>query len=337
MENIAFARCGKILVEKCSGIKEKDQVLILTDWEYPQSIPKAIFNAAYATGAEPVLFTMSPRESSGISMVGDLPKTLGPAILASDVFFVCTKKRPPPGSELRSLRDKMLRKGGKTLNLYMMTEEMFLRSVPVDYDLISRHVSTLAKLLPDAETVTITAPNGTNISFCTKGRRIYASSDGIALPGESEAFPGGYVDISPEEGSANGVIVFDGTLSYTYATIPEPIGLILEPIICKVKDGRVTEIAGGAQAKLLERRMKASDENASNFGEFYVGCNPGAMPNTGVMLEDERSSGVIGIGLGKNTHVFGKVESNFHFDATLLHGNLILDDRKVIEDMKFRI
>lgn len=337
MENVALAKAAKALVERCAGIKQKEQVLILTDYEYPQSIPKAIFNAAFAAGAEAIVFTMSPRESSGISMVGDLPKALGPSILASDVFFVCTTKRPPPGSELRNLRDQMLKKGGKTLNLYMVTEEMFLNSVPIDYGLMAHRVSTIAKLLPETQTATMTTPNGTNISYSLKGRRVYAQADGVALPGESEAYPAGYVDISPAEGSANGTVVFDGTLSYTYASIMESIGQILEPIVCRVKDGKVVEIDGGFQAKALEKNMKAGDMNASNFGETAIGFNPGALPNTGVMLENERSAGVLMVGLGRNTHVLGKVESNFHFDATFLHGSLILDGRKVIEDMAFKI
>jgi 2,5-dihydroxypyridine 5,6-dioxygenase len=337
LENVALAKGAKMLVEKCAGIKKNNQVLILTDYEYPQSIPKAIFNAAFAVGAEAVVYTMSPRESSGISMVGDLPKSLGPSILASDVFFVCTAKRPPPGSELRNIRDELLKKGGKTLNLYLFTEDMFLRSIPIDYDVMVHRVSTVAKLLSQTKTATMTAPNGTDISYSLKGRRIYAATDGVAEPGESEGFPAGYVDISPEEGTANGTIVFDGTLGYTYAAVSEPIGNILEPIVCKVQQGKVVEISGGFQAKLLERRMKAADQNSSNFGETAIGFNPGALPTTGVMLENERSEGMLMVGLGRNTHVLGKVESNFHFDATLLDGSLTLDGRKVIENMRFKI
>jgi len=337
METVAFSKAAKMLVEKCAGIKKGDQVLILTDFEYPQSIPKAIFNAAFAAGGEAVVFTMGPRESSGISMVGELPKTLGPSILASDVFFVCTTKRPPPGSTLRQLRDEMLKKGGKTLNLYLFTEEMFMRSILIDYDTMVQRVKRLAKMLPEAETAVMKAPNGSEISYALKGRRVYAATDGVAEPGESEGYPAGYVDISPKEGSANGTIVFDGTLAYTYAPIPEAIGNILEPIVCKVKNGKVIEIKGGGQAKELERRMKEADENASNFGETAIGFNPGALPNTGVMLENERSEGVLMVGLGRNTHVLGNVESNFHFDATLLNGSLILDDKTVIENMKFKI
>jgi hypothetical protein len=337
LEPVALAESGRTIVEKCAEVKKGEQVLILTDYEYPQSIPQAIFNAAFALGADPAVFIMSPRKSSGISMTGTLPKTLDSAIIASDVFFVCTQKRPPPGSQLRNLRDEMLKKGGRTLNLYMMTEDMFLRTIPTDYDLMSERIAKTAKLFPSAETVEVTAPNGTNITFTTKGRRVYARTDGIALPGESEGYPAGYFDISPDESSANGTIVLDGTLSYTYAPVMESIGHILEPIECKVQNGRVVKVEGGAQAKLLGRRMKAADGNAPTFGEFYIGFNPSALPNTGVMLEDERSMGVIGVGLGRNTHVLGMVESNFHFDGTLLGGSVSLDGKSILEDMKFRL
>ncbi len=337
MEPVALAESGRTIVEKCAAVKKGEQVLILTDYEYPQSIPQAIFNAAFAVGADPVVFIMSPRKSSGISMIGTLPRTLDSAITSSDVFFVCTKKRPPPGSQLRNLRDEMLKKGGRTLNLYMMTEEMFLRTIPTDYDLISDRLEKVARLFPAAEKVEVTSTNGTDITFTTKGRRVYAKTDGIALPGESEGYPAGYFDITPEEGSASGTVVLDGTLNYTYASVAEAIGNIIEPIECKVQNGRVVRVEGGAQAKLLARRMGAGDQNASTFGEFYIGFNPSALPNTGDMLEDERSMGVIGVGLGKNTHVLGKVDSNFHFDGTFLGGSVSLDGKTILEEMQFKL
>jgi leucyl aminopeptidase (aminopeptidase T) len=336
METAAFAKAARILVDKCAGIKDHDQVLIVTDADYPRSIPESILGAAYASDAETAVFTMSPRESSGATMVGQLPKAIGPAILASDVVFVCTSKRTTT-TALRDFRDQMTKEGGRALNLYMFTEEMFARTIPIDYDLIAERVSTVAKLLPETETARMVAPNGTDISYCLKGRRIYAQVNGIARPGTSAHFPAGYVDISPQEGTANGVLVFDGTLNYTYPPITEPIGHIIEPIMCKVKNGKVIEISGGPQAKGLQRSMKTADENASNFGETAIGFNPKALPNTGVMLENERSEGVLMVGLGRNKHVLGNVESNFHFDATILHGTLILDGQVITEDMKFKI
>jgi hypothetical protein len=65
MKTVAFSKAAKVLVEKCAGIKNGNQVLTPTDFEYPQGIPKAIFNAAFAAGAEAVVFTMVRRESSG--------------------------------------------------------------------------------------------------------------------------------------------------------------------------------------------------------------------------------------------------------------------------------
>jgi leucyl aminopeptidase (aminopeptidase T) len=125
--------------------------------------------------------------------------------------------------------------------------------------------------------------------------------------------------------------------AYSYDPVTEGLSHIIEPIVCKVKNGKVIGITGGAQAKRLDAMMKASDANASNFAEMFMGFNPAALPNSGSLIEDERSAGSFGIGLGRNTHLMGKVESNFHFDGTLNHGSFALDGQAVIENRKFKI
>lgn len=339
MDSSAFGRAARILVERCAGIEKNNEVLIVTDSQFSQSIPDAIFNAAYSLGAEAVIFKISSREAEGTnrtsSMLGELPKSLEPSILASDVLFICTTKRP--NASFLSIREKLVKKGGKVLNFYLFTEDMFARTIAVDYDTLSRRVSTITKMLPRTEKATLTSPTGTNISFSLKNRPIGLQGDGVAQPGESEPFPAGIVDITPEEGTANGTLVYDGTQSYFYDLVTEGLGHIIEPIVCEIKNGRVTEVTGGAQAKRLKAKMKASDANASSFSEMFIGFNPAAQPNSGLLTEDERSAGVIGFGLGRNTHMMGKVDSNFHFDGTVLHGSLALDGQTVIEDGKFKI
>ncbi len=52
-------------------------------------------------------------------------------------------------------------------------------------------------------------------------------------------------NVSPLEGTADGVIVADGSIPYI------GIGVLEEPVTIKVENGRIVDISGGYQAKML--------------------------------------------------------------------------------------
>lgn len=329
MKNIALAKSARIVVEKLMGVKEGELVTIFTDLEANQNIPQAVLGAAYELGAEAVLVTMTPREYAGLSIKGKLPPTLVSCLKSSSAAIACTARSVL--GPMTELRQEMLRAGARLMHMYLLSEEIALRTIPIDYEQLRNRVSKAVSLLPKSEKVRITSPGGTDITYSLKNRPVAMMSDGFCRPGELDMIPSGYVGMSPIEGSANGTVVLDGVESGL------GIGLIREPIICEVKNGRVTDVRGGFEARKLKRKMESSDENASNYAELGMGFNTGAMPTTGNMIEDERCAGNILAGMGRSSHVGGKVESNFHFDGLITNATLTVDGQPFLKDGVFQI
>ena len=59
------------------------------------------------------------------------------------------------------------------------------------------------------------------------------------------------------------------------------IGLLREPITCDVKNGRITDLRGGFEARKLKASMDRADANASNYAELGVRIKPGTLPEHG--------------------------------------------------------
>jgi len=285
--------------------------------------------AAYAAGAETILVTMTPRDHVGLAVTGKIPPTLISSLKGSDVALACTA-RSVLGA-LTETRKEMLQAGSRMMHLYLLTEDIALRTIPIDYEKMKKRVDEACLLFPKTQEAHMTSPAGTDITFSIKDRTISMVSDGLCPRGELDMIPAGYVDISPVEETANGTVVLDGTEAGL------GIGLLKEPIICEVKSGHVTDIRGGLEARMLKKKMEASDKNATNYAELGLGFNPGALPNTGFMVEDERCSGNVLVGLGRSSHLGGKVESNFHFDAIVRNATLTLDGKVFLKDGIFQI
>jgi leucyl aminopeptidase (aminopeptidase T) len=121
--------------------------------------------------------------------------------------------------------------------------------------------------------------------------------------------------VSPENNTAEGVIVFDGTMSVNSGDL-----IVKEPIVCTVVGGFVTDVKGGREADALmetitlaEINARAFEEsgklprgkgevyarNARNIGELGIGLNPAAQM-TGNLLEDEKLFKTCHFAIGQN-------------------------------------
>ena len=77
-------RNADTIMRKCLAAKEGEQVLIITDTEYPFVIVNALAAAARAVGAEPTITIMPRQEHSGATLV------VQRAIEAADIVFTAT-------------------------------------------------------------------------------------------------------------------------------------------------------------------------------------------------------------------------------------------------------
>jgi leucyl aminopeptidase (aminopeptidase T) len=177
------------------------------------------------------------------------------------------------------------------------------------------------------------SPEGTDITFSLKDRRFGFVYDGLCAPGEFEGIPSGLVDITPVPGTANGVVVIDATV--------DRYQLTGTPMRITVKDGKVTNIEGGPQARFLDKLMKEAlaqgDKNANQFAEYFLGLNPNARVAYGsaTLIEGDRAVGALMVGFGRNVQIGGELSGDFHWDGQMWDTSLVLDDVAMIKNGVF--
>ena len=144
--------------------------------------------------------------------------------------------------------------------------------------------------------------------------------------GEFSTLPTVEANVSPLEGTANGIIVADGSIPYV------GIGVLEEPVTLKVKNGRIVEITGGRQAEMLKNDLaEKNDPNVYNIAEHGVGLNP-KCHFCGFMLEDEGVYGSCHIGIGTSTNLGGTVKASCHYDVIMKNGTIKADGKILMEN-----
>jgi leucyl aminopeptidase (aminopeptidase T) len=215
------------------------------------------------------------------------------------------------------------RRGARVASLPGINEEMFGRTIPIDYGYLERLGRALAAQLTEAELCRITAPGGTDVELSLRGREGRSDDGDLRVPGAFGNMPAGEAYIAPFEHEGEGTIVFDGSLASW--------GLLDGPLTVSFAAGRAVTIEGGAAAAWLAETLDAGGESGRVIAELGIGTNPGATI-TGLILEDEKVEGTIHLAFGTNTGIGGENESSVHIDGLVRDPTVELDGRVVMRD-----
>ena len=196
-----------------------------------------------------------------------------------------------------------------------ITEDMMNRTANIDYKLLQTRCKKLDEQFKGGKLVHVTAKGGTDVTISIDGRDLLFDDGDFSKPGTGGNIPAGEVFISPVVGTTEGVIVYDGSMTFS-----DGDSILETPITCKVEKGFVTTIDGGKEAKRLlktittaesnsislekEKKLKEGQgivykRNARNIGELGIGLNPNACI-TGNMLEDEKAFHTCHFAIGEN-------------------------------------
>jgi len=202
-----------------------------------------------------------------------------------------------------------------------------IRGLNADYQKISDLSVELKHIIEGCETIRVTAPNGTDLSFSIRGRQAYASKGLFHSKGESGNLPTGETYLAPVEGTANGVFVVDGSMA--------GLGLIKNVNLrIEVRKGFAVSISGAPMAEALDKLLSEIDNpNAYNIAEFGIGTNDKAKLS-GVLLEDEKVLGTIHIALGNNKSMGGDVDVPIHLDGVIKKPTVYLDGKLLMKNGK---
>ena len=311
MKDVLIARGVKKIVEVNARVKADDKVVVVTDFTMT-GLAERVAAAAAACGAEVVLCVIPPRERDG----QEPPSPAAAAMLEARIIFSPVSKSITHTKAMRAA----LEAGARAVLMTAHNEDVLTSPALLKTDFAAQAdvCRRMGTAFTKGDFVRLTSPRGTDLTFSIKGRRANVLTN-IPEPGELAPVPTIEVNVVPVEGAPEGTIVADASVPYL------GIGVLKEPITCTVKEGYITHIEGGEQARFLDADLKShGDRNCFNVAELGVGLNPNARL-TGNMLDDEGVVGTIHIGIGTSYTLGGKIVAPIHYDLIMWEPTIEVD------------
>lgn len=317
MKTILMSKGARTIVEVCAGVQPNEQVLIVTEPKM-MNIAKSISAAVIAAGAEPTMAMMPPRTSDG----QEPPAPIAAAMKESDAFISAVYTSITHTKAVRNAVDA----GSRGIMLTQFHDEMLIEGgVHADFKAVEPICRAVANALEGANEIRLTTPHGTDLTLSATGRRSNAMPC-MVKPGEFAPVPTVEANVSPIEGSAQGVIVANASIPYI------GIGLLDEPVKVNVENGMIVSISGGKQADMLAENLASkNDPLVYNIAEIGVGLNPNCK-FIGSMLEDEGVFGSVHIGIGTNITLGGNVKAACHYDLIMTEATIEVDGKVILRN-----
>ncbi|MDX3906751.1 MAG: hypothetical protein QHC78_13780 [Pigmentiphaga sp.] len=316
---LAYA-CDRI-VRDYMCVKRGESVVITTDSAHDQQAVRALYLAASAAGAKPVILTVPQLPFQGSLADPYLSDVTVAAVANSDVWFDMTfpylAGSKVYNAALETRRTRCLELADLTpagitrLFGFVDLDELFTLQVALD-ELVTASVGKPGR---------VTSANGTDFEFVIgkpatrKLRRI--DEPGLYTP------PGSAV-IYPEDDSVRGKVRFDFAYHEYYTELDEPVELEIDRRIVAVKGGRTDYMP-------MERALRrAARGEYGSIIHLSIGFHPAARLGGRSFIEDIRVTGSNAIGLGIPWWKPGGGEN--HPDGVLPMQSMWIDGRCVVED-----
>ncbi len=307
----------RIILEKCLAVRSGETVLIVTD-KKKKPIATAIAEEARTIAKEVGVVEIEERTVDG----EEPPEFVSAVLKKCNVAFLVTNKSLTHTNARRQASEI----GVRIASLPGINDKTLARAVLTDYDYIDRLNKKIMNMLIRASSITVTSPRGTKISFKLDMNRPFMNDNGlIHTEGGFGNLPAGETYLAPIEGTAEGVIVVDGSM----------IGEVVDkPVKLDVKAGYITNVTGGKTAKKLLDTLTPLGRESFNLGEFGIGTNPKAKL-TGNVLEDEKVIGTCHFALGNNISAGGRIYAKSHVDFILKKPTILVDKKKIMLNGRF--
>ncbi|MBO7639490.1 MAG: peptidase M17 [Treponema sp.] len=347
---------AQTVIQEVCKIKKDETVLIIANPE-TNLIAQDLYLAAVEADAKPTLMfqpkktIMDMAEKAVVGAIKSEPDvifSISANKLGKDADAIANPYTMENGETYDNTFDYLL-SGKKCIRAVWtpgLTQDMFNRTVQIDYELLRQRCESICELYKDALTVHVTAPGGTDVLVPVNDRKALVDDGDFSKPGSGGNVPSGEVFISPqlagvgESKGINGTIVFDGSMTFSSGD-----AMLKTPITVKVSDGFVTDISGGEEAKRLLKDVTAAEKealqmeasgrlekgqgeiysrNARNIRELGIGLNPAANI-TGNMLEDEKAFRTCHFAIGQNYD--GDAPALIHFDGIVREPTIVINYR----------
>ena len=331
-KRLAAGNALKAVLEAVSG----EKMLIISDFE-KREIAEAFVNAAIDLG----LWVRWIQLEKPTSFRTKVPPYLQEAIVSNKPDIIMNLMRGP--AEEVSFRIQLIKLETRRrlrlahcpgVTLDMLTDGALALTLE-EYKEMQELGMTLLAMLSNADSVTVTNPAGTNVTFSVRGRPFFTD---VILDWKEMKWiniPVGEITVGPVENSMNGVIVADLAAG--------GIGPLSSPVTFKVKNGQVQEIISeDTSTRDKIKDILSTDKMANVIGEFAIGINKKARIMK-EFLESEKVDKTVHFAFGNNEDFpGGKNTSSIHIDFLLSKPTVVVtfengDKREIMKDGKLLV
>jgi len=303
-------------------VRPEETVVVYTDTNKPRATVEAFFGEAVAAGADVTLIASPTRR------VLEKPSPVSvEAMKAADVVFDLTSV---PWLYSQATHD-VLASGTRMLQV-LASEDAILARPPTRP--VRERVELAEKLFNRATTLTVVT-SGKELTADFSGRKPMPQFGAVVHPGDWDSLTLGMCNVFPKEDSVNGQIVVNGTMFL----IPGHQFICSEATTLTYKDGRVTKVEGGSEARILDRWLRSFHDDKM-FVSSHIGfgldprAGPPPIPNDIAGWESMNGNAILALGsnVGIPGGIGGVNDAKAHADLTTLGGDFLLDDQPIIRE-----
>jgi len=317
-------RSARLTMEACL-VKPEETVVVYTDTNKARATVEAFFGQAMSTGADANLVVSRTR-----GVLENPSPAAVEAMKRADIVFDLASV---PWLYSQATHD-VLSSGTRMLQV-LASEDAILARPPTRS--VRERVELAEKLFNRAKTLKLVT-QGKGLTADFTGRKPMPQFGAVVHPGDWDSLTLGMCNVFPKEDSVEGQVVVNGTMFL----IPGYQFICNEPTTLTYKDGRVTKVEGGSDARILERWLRSfNDEKMFVSSHIGFGLDPRAgpppIPNDIAGWEAMNGNAIFALGsnVGLPGGIGGVNDAKAHADLTTLGGDFYLDDELIIKDGSF--
>ncbi|MDO9537209.1 MAG: aminopeptidase [Thermoplasmata archaeon] len=308
---MAISDGAKVTIETCLNVKKGESVLILTD-DSKEAVAQHLYQAALNVGAYTIFAKIPDLENDG----QEPPAPVARLMKEMDVIVITTEKT----MSHTMARRRATRAGARIATMPGITVQMMDEGgMTADFKEIRRSIFRVARKVRKSRTLRVVTDIGTDLKMDITGRSWITDDSGIChRKGDFTNLPAGELFISPTEGSAEGILMVDGSF----------ISTVQEPVKVSVKGGIADKITGAHE---VVKELNKGGREARNIAKFGMGLNPKARV-VGRVLEDSKVLGTVNIGFGDNSMFGGQVKSPIHLLGIIQRPTVTVDNVLIMKE-----
>jgi 2,5-dihydroxypyridine 5,6-dioxygenase len=319
---------------KLSAVKAGETIAIVSDLGTRREYIEAAFAAADALGADIYEMCVNSLPSwtrVGVPTIGQCKGTLE-AVCHADLIVIFHV--PLFSRWLKTVTDG----GTRVLMVIDAPDQLAQLMSPPGLKEACKHAESLYRA---TRQVRVTSEAGTDLTWSCGEYPVMTQWGRADEPGHFDHWGGGHIHTFPNEGSAEGSVVF----SPGDIVILPYCRYVVDTVKLTVREGHVTDIQGGLDAKLMAdwlRDGKSSDADRDPYAVSHLGwgLNPQALwygvALNGDTPEVSRAAartfpGNFLFSTGPNSQGGGKRNTRGHYDVPMRDCTVELDGRRIID------